>query len=148
MISTLTYQAMINFATGTSPKRMGTRHPSIVPTDVRDEGRLSSTSARPTRSSGRTCAARSIPRPGVRPALQLDGGTSTNYTELRSIIDASLSADAGRGVRAFGQVRATGRTDQTVAGGASRTRTFIWPRDGAGADATRSTARCDTWAFR
>ena len=31
MISTLTYQAMSYFATGRSPKRIGTRHPSIVP---------------------------------------------------------------------------------------------------------------------
>jgi crotonobetainyl-CoA:carnitine CoA-transferase CaiB-like acyl-CoA transferase len=31
MVSTLTYQAMIYFATGQSPRRMGTRHPSIVP---------------------------------------------------------------------------------------------------------------------
>jgi crotonobetainyl-CoA:carnitine CoA-transferase CaiB-like acyl-CoA transferase len=31
MVSTLTYQAMIYFATGRSPRRMGTRHPSIVP---------------------------------------------------------------------------------------------------------------------
>jgi len=31
MVSTLTYQAMIYFATGQSPQRMGTRHPSIVP---------------------------------------------------------------------------------------------------------------------
>ena len=31
LISTLTYQAMSYFATGTSPKRLGTRHPSIVP---------------------------------------------------------------------------------------------------------------------
>ena len=31
MISTLTYQAMSYFATGRSPKRLGTRHPSIVP---------------------------------------------------------------------------------------------------------------------
>jgi crotonobetainyl-CoA:carnitine CoA-transferase CaiB-like acyl-CoA transferase len=30
-VSTLTYQAMIYFATGRSPQRMGTRHPSIVP---------------------------------------------------------------------------------------------------------------------
>jgi formyl-CoA transferase len=31
LVSTLTYQAMIYFATGRSPRRMGTRHPSIVP---------------------------------------------------------------------------------------------------------------------
>ncbi len=31
LVSTLTYQAMIYFATGRSPTRMGTRHPSIVP---------------------------------------------------------------------------------------------------------------------
>jgi crotonobetainyl-CoA:carnitine CoA-transferase CaiB-like acyl-CoA transferase len=31
MVSTLTYQASIYFNTGRSPKRMGTRHPSIVP---------------------------------------------------------------------------------------------------------------------
>jgi formyl-CoA transferase len=31
MVSTLTYQAMIYFATGRSPQRMGSRHPSIVP---------------------------------------------------------------------------------------------------------------------
>jgi formyl-CoA transferase/CoA:oxalate CoA-transferase len=31
MVSTLTYQALIYLTTGRSPKRMGTRHPSIVP---------------------------------------------------------------------------------------------------------------------
>ena len=31
MVSTLTYQALIYLATGRSPKRVGTRHPSIVP---------------------------------------------------------------------------------------------------------------------
>ena len=31
MVSTLTYQALIYLSTGRSPKRMGTRHPSIVP---------------------------------------------------------------------------------------------------------------------
>src|SRR5439155_22780711 len=31
MVSTLTYQAGIYFATGRTPRRMGNRHPSIVP---------------------------------------------------------------------------------------------------------------------
>jgi formyl-CoA transferase/CoA:oxalate CoA-transferase len=31
MVSTLTYQALIYLSTGRSPKRMGSRHPSIVP---------------------------------------------------------------------------------------------------------------------
>jgi len=31
MVSTLTYQAGIYFATGQTPQRMGNRHPSIVP---------------------------------------------------------------------------------------------------------------------
>jgi crotonobetainyl-CoA:carnitine CoA-transferase CaiB-like acyl-CoA transferase len=31
MVSTLTYQALIYLSTGRSPRRMGTRHPSIVP---------------------------------------------------------------------------------------------------------------------
>jgi formyl-CoA transferase/CoA:oxalate CoA-transferase len=31
MVSTLTYQALIYLSTGRSPKRLGTRHPSIVP---------------------------------------------------------------------------------------------------------------------
>jgi len=91
MISTLTYQAMIYFATGTSPKRMGTRHPSIVPYETFEtKDGFVNVGAANEKQWQNFCRALGFPQ------LAFDGRFNSmaerikNYDELRAILGAEM----------------------------------------------------------
>jgi crotonobetainyl-CoA:carnitine CoA-transferase CaiB-like acyl-CoA transferase len=91
MISTLTYQAMSYFATGKSPTRMGTRHPSIVPyeTFATKDGFVNIGAANEKQWQN-LCRALGFPELALDPRFDTMAGRLTNYTELRAILDAAL----------------------------------------------------------
>jgi crotonobetainyl-CoA:carnitine CoA-transferase CaiB-like acyl-CoA transferase len=91
LISTLTYQAMSYFATGTSPKRLGTRHPSIVPYETFEtkDGFINIGAANEKQWQN-LCKALGYPDLAFDPRFNSMAGRLANYHELRAILDASL----------------------------------------------------------
>jgi crotonobetainyl-CoA:carnitine CoA-transferase CaiB-like acyl-CoA transferase len=91
MISTLTYQAMSYFATGKSPTRMGTRHPSIVPYETFEtrDGFVNIGAANEKQWKN-LCRALGFPELASDPRFDTMAGRLTNYTELRAILDGAL----------------------------------------------------------
>jgi len=91
MISTLTYQAMSYLATGRSPKRMGTRHPSIVPYETFEtrDGFVNIGAANEKQWQN-FCAALGFPELAVDPRFDTMAGRLSNYAELRAILDREL----------------------------------------------------------
>jgi crotonobetainyl-CoA:carnitine CoA-transferase CaiB-like acyl-CoA transferase len=91
MISTLTYQAMSYFATGRSPQRLGTRHPSIVPyeTFATKDGFVNIGAAN-EKQWHNLCRALGFPDLAFDQRFNSMAGRITNYTELRAILDAEL----------------------------------------------------------
>ena len=91
MISTLTYQAMSYFATGQSPKRMGTRHPSIVPYETFEtrDGFVNIGAANEKQWQN-LCRALGFPDLAFDARFNTMAGRLTNYTELRGILSAEL----------------------------------------------------------
>ena len=91
MISTLTYQAMSYFATGRSPRRMGTRHPSIVPYETFEtrDGFVNIGAANEKQWQN-LCLALDFPDLAFDRRFDTMAGRLANYTELRGILDAAL----------------------------------------------------------
>ena len=91
MISTLTYQAASYFATGKSPKRLGTRHPSIVPYETFEtrDGFVNIGAANEKQWQN-LCAALGFPELAVDPRFNTMAGRLSNYAELRAILDREL----------------------------------------------------------
>ena len=91
MISTLTYQAMSYFATGRSPQRLGTRHPSIVPyeTFATRDGFVNIGAANEKQWQN-LCRALGFPDLAFDQRFNSMAGRIANYTELRAILDAEL----------------------------------------------------------
>jgi crotonobetainyl-CoA:carnitine CoA-transferase CaiB-like acyl-CoA transferase len=91
MISTLTYQAESYFATGKSPKRLGTRHPSIVPYETFEtsDGFVNIGAANEKQWQN-LCRALDTPDLAFDPRFNTMAGRITNYGELRAILDAKL----------------------------------------------------------
>ena len=91
MISTLTYQAMSYFATGRSPGRMGTRHPSIVPYETFEtrDGFVNIGAAN-EKQWHNLCLALGFPGLAFDSRFDTMAGRLANYAELRGILDAAL----------------------------------------------------------
>lgn len=92
MVSTLTYQAMIYFATGRSPQRMGTRHPSIAPYEcfqVKD-GFISIGIAN-EKQWLKFCDALGFPEHATDPRFLSMAARLEHHDELRLIINAALA---------------------------------------------------------
>ena len=91
MISTLTYQAESYFATGKSPKRLGTRHPSIVPyeTFATKDGFVNIGAANEKQWQN-LCRALDMPDLAFDPRFNTMAGRISNYGELRAILDGEL----------------------------------------------------------
>jgi formyl-CoA transferase len=87
LVSTLTYQAMIYFATGRSPVRMGTRHPSIVPYECFEakDGYVNIGVAN-DKHFGLLCRTLGFPELASDERFATGPGRVTNYDELRPII--------------------------------------------------------------
>ena len=92
LVSTLTYQAMIYFATGRSPTRMGTRHPSIVPYECfgATDGYVNIGVAN-DKHFGLLCQTLGFPDLASDPRFATGPGRVTNYDELRPIIAAAVA---------------------------------------------------------
>jgi crotonobetainyl-CoA:carnitine CoA-transferase CaiB-like acyl-CoA transferase len=91
MISTLTYQAMSYFATGRSPKRMGTRHPSIVPYETFEtQDGFVNIGAANEKQWQNLCLALGFPGLAHDARFDTMAGRLENYADLRAILDAAL----------------------------------------------------------
>jgi crotonobetainyl-CoA:carnitine CoA-transferase CaiB-like acyl-CoA transferase len=91
MISTLTYQAASYFATGKSPKRLGTRHPSIVPYETFEtrDGFVNIGAANEKQWQN-LCRALDVTDLAFDTRFNTMAGRISNYGELRAILDARL----------------------------------------------------------
>ena len=92
LVSTLTYQAMIYFATARSPRRMGTRHPSIVPYECfqAKDGFINIGVAN-EKAWALLCEALGIAPLASDPRFSTMAARITNYDELRPILADVLS---------------------------------------------------------
>jgi len=91
MISTLTYQAMSYFATGTSPKRLGTRHPSIVPYETFEtKDGFVNIGAANEKQWQNLCRALGLPDLAFDSRFSTMAGRISNYAELRAILGTEL----------------------------------------------------------
>jgi len=91
LISTLTYQAESYFATGKSPTRLGTRHPSIVPYETFEtKDGFVNIGAANEKQWQNLCRALGFPDLAFDPRFNTMAGRISNYGELRTILDAEL----------------------------------------------------------
>jgi glutaryl-CoA transferase len=91
MISTLTYQAMSYLATGRSPKRMGTRHPSIVPYETFEtRDGFVNVGAANDKQWQNFCRALGFPDLAFDERFNSMAGRIKNYDELRAILGAEM----------------------------------------------------------
>ncbi len=91
LISVLTYQAESYFATGKSPKRLGTRHPSIVPYETFEtKDGFVNVGAANEKQWQNFCRALGFPDLAFDPRFNTMAGRLTNYTELREILGAEM----------------------------------------------------------
>jgi crotonobetainyl-CoA:carnitine CoA-transferase CaiB-like acyl-CoA transferase len=92
MVSTLTYQAMIYFATGQSPRRMGTRHPSIVPYECfQTKDGFANIGVANEKQWVNLCEALQFPEVAVDPRFATMADRIAHYNELRPILERALS---------------------------------------------------------
>lgn len=91
LLSTLTYHAMIYFATGRSPRRAGTRHPSIVPyeTFAVSDGYVNVGVAN-EKQWVNFCQAMGIPEVAADPRFKDMPGRLSHYEVLRPILEQAL----------------------------------------------------------
>ena len=93
MVSTLTYQAAIYFATGKSPRRMGTRHPSIVPYEsfAAKDGfvNIGVTNQKQWETF---CRILGFPELATDPRFERMEARLAHYDDLRPVIERSLGA--------------------------------------------------------
>jgi formyl-CoA transferase/CoA:oxalate CoA-transferase len=92
IVSTLTYQAMIYFSTGQSPKRMGTRHHSIVPYECfkAGDGFVNIAVTNP-RQWDNFCSVLGFPELATDSRFQKMADRIANYSQLKPIIDRAVS---------------------------------------------------------
>jgi formyl-CoA transferase/CoA:oxalate CoA-transferase len=93
MVSTLTYQSQIYLATGRSPQRMGSRHPSIVPYEAfqAKDGFVNIASANQKQWIN-FCAVLGFPNLATDPHFATMEGRVAHYEELKPIMDAAIGA--------------------------------------------------------
>jgi crotonobetainyl-CoA:carnitine CoA-transferase CaiB-like acyl-CoA transferase len=91
MISTLTYQAMSYLATGKSPRRLGTRHPSIVPYETFEtKDGFVNVGAANEKQWQNFCRALGFPDLAFDARFNTMAGRIKNYDELRAILGAEM----------------------------------------------------------
>lgn len=92
MVSTLTYQAQIYLTTGRSPKRLGTRHPSIAPYES-FEAKDGFVNIGVTNQKQWTnfCSVLGFPDLATDPRFERMEARLANYNQLRPIIDRALA---------------------------------------------------------
>jgi formyl-CoA transferase/CoA:oxalate CoA-transferase len=91
LISTLTYQAMSYFATGKSPTRMGTRHPSIVPYETFEtKDGFVNVGAANEKQWQNFCRALGFPELAFDERFNSMAGRLKNYEALRAILGAEM----------------------------------------------------------
>jgi len=87
MVSTLTYQAMIYFATGQSPTRMGTRHPSIVPYECfQTRDGFANVGVANEKQWVKLCEAINLPTLAADPRFATMAARISHYDELRPLL--------------------------------------------------------------
>jgi formyl-CoA transferase/CoA:oxalate CoA-transferase len=92
MVSTLTYQAMIYFATGQSPRRGGTRHPSIVPYEsFQAKDGFINVGVANEKQWVNLCDALGFPSVAVDARFSTMAGRIVHYNELRPILAEALA---------------------------------------------------------
>ncbi len=93
MVSTLTYQSLIYLTTGRSPKRMGTRHPSIVPYEAfhAKDGFVNIAVAN-EKQWANFCAVLGLSEIATDPRFTSMRGRVANYDELKPILDNAIGA--------------------------------------------------------
>lgn len=91
LLSTLTYHAMIYFTTGRSPRRMGTRHPSIVPyeTFAASDGYVNVGVAN-EKQWVNFCQAVGVPEVATDARFANMSQRLSHYDELRPILEVAL----------------------------------------------------------
>jgi crotonobetainyl-CoA:carnitine CoA-transferase CaiB-like acyl-CoA transferase len=92
MVSTLTYQAMIYFASGRSPTRMGSRHPSIVPYECFEarDGYINIGVAN-DKHFGVLCCTLGFPELANDARFATGPARLANYNALRAVVAASVA---------------------------------------------------------
>jgi crotonobetainyl-CoA:carnitine CoA-transferase CaiB-like acyl-CoA transferase len=91
LISVLTYQAESYLATGRSPKRLGTRHPSIVPYETFEtKDGFVNVGAANEKQWQNFCRALGFPDLAFDSRFNTMAGRISNYDELRSILGAEM----------------------------------------------------------
>lgn len=92
MVSTLTYQALIYLATGRSPKRMGSRHPSIVPYECfQAKDGFVNIGVTNQKQWENFCRVLGFPQLVADPRFETMKARLANYHELRPMIERVLS---------------------------------------------------------
>ena len=91
-VSTLTYQAMIYLSTGQSPRRLGTRHPSIAPYESFEakDGFLN-IGVTNQKQWTNFCRILGFPEMAADPRFERMEARLAHYNELRPIIDRALA---------------------------------------------------------
>src|SRR5689334_2523278 len=91
MVSTLTYQAMSYLATGKSPRRLGTRHPSIVPYETFEtKDGFVNVGAANEKQWQNFCRALGFPDLAFDARFSTMAGRIKNYDELGAILGAEM----------------------------------------------------------
>jgi formyl-CoA transferase/CoA:oxalate CoA-transferase len=117
----LTYQAGIVFATGTSPGRLGNRHPSIAPYDTFEtaDGPLVLAVGNDDQWQ-RFCAVTGLAAAGADPRFATNAGRVAHYAALEPLVREVLAGDTREGwtarlVRAGVPCGPVRRVDETLA---------------------------------
>src|SRR4029079_9496558 len=92
MVSTLTYHALIYLTTGRSPKRAGTRHPSIVPYEsFKALDGFVNIAVTNQKQWENFCQVLEFPQIAVDPRFETMEARLANYAVLRPMIEAAVS---------------------------------------------------------
>jgi crotonobetainyl-CoA:carnitine CoA-transferase CaiB-like acyl-CoA transferase len=92
MVSTLTYHALIYLSTGRSPKRAGTRHPSITPYEsFQAKDGFVNVAVTNQKQWENFCQVLGLPALAQDPQFESMEARLANYSELRPIIDGVVS---------------------------------------------------------
>jgi crotonobetainyl-CoA:carnitine CoA-transferase CaiB-like acyl-CoA transferase len=92
MVSTLTYHALIYLSTGQSPKRAGTRHPSIVPYECfQAKDGFVNIAVTNQKQWENFCQVLGFPEIAANTRFQTMKARLANYDELRPMIDRVIS---------------------------------------------------------
>lgn len=92
MVSTLTYHALIYLTTGKSPKRMGTRHPSIVPYECfQAKDGFVNVAVTNQKQWVNFCNVLGFPEIAADPRFEKMKDRLTNYDALKAMIDTVIS---------------------------------------------------------